>query len=129
MRVAKYLGALGVVAIVLLTVVFKFSSAESRFECPGKRSAGQAEKPATVYIRLAKYRWWVGLWSDSDAALWLEIPNQTVDYFGHVKEVGDQLQIYGSKNDIKGNFSTLSKALALSTPNGFFDGVCKKLDA
>jgi len=129
MKVAKYLGTLGVVAIALLTVILKFSSAESRSECPGKLSAGQASKPATVFIRLAKYRWWVRLWSDSDAALWLEIPNQTVDYFGHVKEVGDQLQIYGSKNDIKGNFSTLSKALALSTLNGFFDGVCKKIDA
>jgi hypothetical protein len=129
MRVAKYLGVLALIVIALVTIVLNFSSIESRFECSGKLSAGQASKPATVYIRLATYRSWVGLWSDSNAALWLEIPNETVDYFERVVKSGDQLQIYGPKKDIKGNFSTLSRALTLSTPKGFFDGVCKRIDA
>src|SRR6266704_2051704 len=59
---------------------------------PWRRAAQrerQASKPATIYIRLATYRWWVGLWSVSNAALWLEIPNETVDYFERVVKSRD----------------------------------------
>lgn len=126
---AKYLGALAVAGAALFAFVVAFSGVESRFECAGTLTAGDASKPATIYVKLAEYRWWVGLWSKSDGALWLEIPNETVDYFGDVREVGDQLQVYGAEKAMKGNFSTLSKALGLSTPRGFFSGSCKQIDA
>ena len=129
MRIAKYLGGLALAAILVFAFVVMFSSAESRFQCTGTLSSSGALAPASIYIKLAKYRWWVGFWSDSDAALWLEIPNATVEYFGHVVEVGEQLQIFRSGNKLAGQFSHLSKTLALSTPNGFFDGVCTKIDA
>ena len=128
-RAAKYLGALLLGVILLYAFVVNFSAVESRFQCSGEISQKGVTKPSTAFVKLTQYRWWVGLWSDSDAALWLEIPNETVEYFEHVARAGDQLQIFGRQKDLKGQFSILSKTLALSTPLGFFDGTCKKIDA
>jgi hypothetical protein len=122
MKFIKYFGALIVVAIFLSVIVTNFSSVESRFQCSGETSTKEGPHPTTIYMKLIKYRWWVGLWSKSDGALWLEIPNKAVEYYGNIVEVGDQLQIYDSQNNIKGNFSTLSKAIFI----GDFEGICKK---
>ena len=56
----------------------------------------------------------------------MEMPNSFVDYFGHVVRVGDRYQIFDFNKDLKGNFSTLSNALAQSTPAGFFEGTCTR---
>lgn len=128
MKLMKILGVFVVAAILLFVFVAKFSAVESRFQCPGEVSSKGGSRPVTVYLKLEEYRWWVGLWSGSDAALHLEIPNTAFDYFGHVKRVGDQYQVFDSQKNLKGNFSTLSKTLALNTSAGFFDGVCKKND-
>lgn len=113
-------------AVLLFAAVATFSAAESRFSCVGAISREAAPKPITIFIKLNEYRWWVGLWSDSDGDLHLEIPNESVEYFGHVVEVGDQLQIFDFDRKMQGNFSTLSKALALQTRRGFFDGKCNR---
>ena len=132
MKVVKTLGAIGVAGLLLLLFVVNFSIVESRFQCPGEISSTDGSHPVTVYLKLQEYRWWVGLWGDSDAAINLEIPNTYVDYFGKVKKVGDQYQIFDSAQRVKGNFSTLSKALAISLPlklkTDFFDGTCKPSD-
>lgn len=128
MKVVKVLGGFVVAALLLFVFVAKFSAVESRFQCPGEISSKGGSHPVSVYIKLEEYRWWVGLWSESDAALHLEIPNTAFDYFGNVKRVGDQYQIFDSQKNLKGNFSTLSKTLALSTSAGLFDGVCKTSD-
>jgi hypothetical protein len=106
--------------------VVNFSSVETRFECVGKTSTQAGSRPATIYIKLQTYRWWVGLWSESKGALDVEIPNSYVEYFGHIAHVGDQLQIFRSTRKLTGNFSMLSHTLALATPVGFFDGTCTK---
>lgn len=113
--------------IFLFVLVANFSSVEHRFQCTGKLARNDAPVSSTLYIKIAEYRWWVGLWSDSDAALWLEMPSEAVEYFGNVVEVGDQLQIFGFEKDLRGNFSTLSKVLALKTSSGFFDGICQRI--
>lgn len=127
MRTIKYLGASVMVALLLVVFIANQSSVESGFECSGKLSSKEGSLPTTIYIKLEEYRWWVGLWSHSDGALRLEIPNKWVEYYDRVAEVGDQVQILRDQ-DLKGNFSSLSRTLALSTPKGFFDGVCKRND-
>jgi len=124
----KYIG-FAVLGIVILFFFFaNFSAAESSFQCSGEMSLNGTTRPMTVYLKLTEYRPWVSLWSDSDASINLEIPNEWVEYYGHVKEVGDQLQIYKTypQKTLKGNFSTLSKTLVidLESPFGFFDGNC-----
>lgn len=132
MKLAKYLGGLALAAVLLFAFAITFSSVESRFECNGTLSSKNASSPATIYIKFAQYRWWVGLWSASDGALWVEVPKRTTDYFGNITKVADQFQISRSPEELKGlwgYFSTLSGALVLETSAGNFDGRCRKLDA
>jgi hypothetical protein len=132
MKVMKILGAAGIAVVLLFVFVANFSAVESRFQCPGKLSSTDGSHPLTVFLKLEEYRWWVGLWSESDAAIHIEIPNTYADYFSDVKKVGDQYQIFDSSQTIKGNFSTLSKVLAINLhlrlQTDFFDGTCKKAD-
>jgi hypothetical protein len=132
MKLIKILAAIGVVVLLLFIFVVNFSAVESRFQCPGEISSTDGSRPVTVYLKLEEYRWWVGLWSESDAAMHIEIPNNHIDYFGNIKKVGDQYQIFDSANSLKGNFSTLSKTLTIQLPiklkTDLFDGTCKKSD-
>ena len=127
MKLIKFAGTLVVAALLLFLFVVYFSSVESRFQCSGDISSQGSSQPATIYMKLNEYRWWVGLWSDSDGSVWLEIPNRALEYFEHVVEVGDQLQIYEQKTP-RGHFSTLSKNLAVTTASWSFDGTCKKIE-
>jgi hypothetical protein len=129
MRVRRTLTIVGVAAlavVLLFGFVVKFSAAESRFECAGSFANDKTKRTVPAFIKLHEYRWWVGLWSDSQGALWLEIPNETVEYFGDVTRTGDQLQIR-EKGKLVGGFSTLSKTLALNLSRGFYDGNCKRI--
>jgi hypothetical protein len=132
MKIMKILGVIGVTVILLFVFLTKFSTVGSRFQCPGEISSIDGSHPITVYLKLEEYRWWVGLWSESDAAVYIEIPNTHVDNFNDVKKVGDQYQIFDSSKKVKGNFSVLSKALAINIPLreqiNFFEGVCSEID-
>jgi hypothetical protein len=74
MKLLKVLGVLAAAAALLFVFVANFSSVESRFQCSGEVSSVGNSQPTTVYVRWEQYRWWVSLWSDSDGAAWLEIP-------------------------------------------------------
>jgi len=124
MKLVKYLIFLLLAVIGLFLFVANFSSVASSYECKGEVAVGGSKVAKTVYIVHEEYRWWVGLWGDSAGNIKLEIPNEYAGYYGHIVEVGSQRQIYDSPNELKGNFSTLSKVLALQTPYGFFDGKC-----
>jgi hypothetical protein len=124
MKIAKILGLLLLVIVSLFIFVANFSVVSSKYKCTGEISLEGNKESKTLFIVLAEYQWWVGLWSDSDGNVQLEIPNNHVGYYSHVVDVGNQRQIYDSPNEMKGNFSTLSKTLSLKTPYGFFDGKC-----
>lgn len=129
-RTTKYVGAVATVVVALFIVVIGFSAAQSRYECEGTFVAPGANSSGTVFVKLEQYRWWVGLWSNSSGSLWLEVPNQTVEYFGRISRAGDQLQIYASNDQLAGQFSTLSKAFAITLSSGVsFGGTCKAIDA
>lgn len=129
----KILGGLLAFAVLLFLFVANFSAVESRFECYGKIIANGTKQPATAFFKLQKYRWWVGLWSDSSGAAWIEVPNQTIRYFGHVTEAGDQLQLWDSfgvaqSSKISGIFSTLSGAIGVKLgSSSVFEGNCKDI--
>lgn len=128
MKLLKYLGAFLVASLGLFLFIVNFSTVETRLQCSGEISAQNNPQQATIFMKLHEYRWWVGLWSDSDASVWLEVPNRRFEYFGHVVEVGDQLQIYDSQRNLKGHFSSLSKTLAVTTSAWSFDGACKRVE-
>ena len=124
----KYIGFGVLGLIVLFFFVANFSAVESKFQCSGEISFEGTTRPMNVFMKLTEHRSWVGLWSDSAGSINLEIPNEWVEYYGHIEEVGDQLQIYETypQKALKGNFSKLSKTLAidLESPFGFFGGAC-----
>ncbi len=124
MKVAKYLGLLLITIVGLFLFVANFSEVASNYECTGEISAGENKHSISLFIVLVDYRWWVRLWTDSDGRVHLEYPDQLLGNFFHVVKVGNHRHIFDSPNELKGNFSTLSKTLALQTPFGFFDGKC-----
>jgi hypothetical protein len=132
MKALKIFAVIVGAVVLLFLFVANYSAVESRYQCLGEVSSTDGSHPVTVYLKLEEYRWWVGLWSESDAAIHVEIPNTSVDYFGNVNKVGDQYQISDSAKNLKGNFSTLSKTLAIQLPlklkTDFFDGACKKVE-
>ncbi len=67
------LSILGVL-VVTLFIVINYSADESNYEYNGIWSDSMTSIPPVVFLKIAKYRWWVGLWSDSDGAIWIEIP-------------------------------------------------------
>jgi len=128
MGMLKVLVGLIVAAILLFLFVANYSAAEYRYECNGQITANGSEQPATLFLKLERYRWWVGLWSDSKGSAWVELPNQTVSYFGHVTEAGDLLQFWDSPKKFSGNFSSLSGAIGVDLGGfGVFDGSCKDI--
>src|SRR5690606_18379823 len=96
MKALKILAGILLCAALLFLFVANFSAAESRFKCSGRITVNEGDRPATIFLKLQKYRWWVGLWSDSRGSAWVELPNQTVSYFGYVTEAGDLLQFWES---------------------------------
>jgi hypothetical protein len=132
MKILKILSALllGIVVVAgaLLIVLAKFSSVESRFECTAETNSAIGPDPATVFVKLERFRWWVGLWADSNGAIWIEVPNRQILYYGFVREVGDQLQFSQSQEAmLEGNFSTLSSALRVHSPGALeFVGGCRR---
>lgn len=73
MKLLKYLGALLVAAIGLFLIVVNFSAVETRFQCSGEISSHGNSQQDTIYMKLHEYRWWVGLWGDSDGSVWLGV--------------------------------------------------------
>lgn len=129
-KILKYIG-IGLVLIILLFIfIINFSEVESSFKCEGEMSLENENTPETIYLKLTEYRFWVSLWSNSNASIVIEIPNMVYDYYSQVEEVGDQLQIFDKYpiKKLKGNFSKLSKSLAVQLePYGFFEGTCSPL--
>jgi hypothetical protein len=129
MRLLKYAAALAVVAVVFIVIIANFSTVESRFACSGETLLRGERRRATVYFKHERYRWWVDLWSDSDGSAWLEVPNEWVEHYGDTVRVGEQLQLFDSSRKLRGQFSTLSRTLAVDIPGtGFFDGKCQPVE-
>lgn len=124
MKYAKGIWVVTVIVVALYLIVVNFSATQTRYRCEGKFTQGDQSEPMTLFFKLDSYRWWVGLWSDSEGAVSIEVPNVWVEYFSRVRKVGDQLQIRDMQDQLKGNFSTLSNAIAITIPTGIFEGDC-----
>ena len=133
MRVIKSLLLLLVVMILVLSGILFFSVRESRFSC--ERDVIQNDQSSSIFLILEEYRPWVGLWSDSEGTLWVEIPRETVEYFGYLERAGEHLQVYNSRYSdgveekvMVGHFSLLSKTVSLKLNGNFFDGHCTSIE-
>jgi hypothetical protein len=100
---------------------------ESRFRCEGRFDSGPVSQPMTVFLEIAEYRWWIGLWSDSNGSVSIEVPTEWVDYAPRVADLGELINFYGFRNEAKGQYSRLSQTLSYERPNGVFEGTCKAI--
>lgn len=131
-KALKVGGSIVLVVAALLFVAIKFSAAETRYECSGtfQISGSGTEQAGSLFLKLARYRFWTAMWTDSYGDAWVEVPNQTVDYYGHIGKAGDQLQLWddSAKQQLQGNFSLLSNSLGVDVGGyGLFQGKCKPI--
>jgi hypothetical protein len=128
MRVLKVLGASALALVAIAVLLLKFSAVETRYRCTGSLATQGQTDNVEVFLKRQSYRWWVGLWSQSQGSFWLEIPNRTVEYYSNVTGT-DILGLSGS-DGFRGTFSTLSNALQVNVPTvGNFTGVCQRISA
>ena len=125
MRTTKLVVGVLLAAIAGILVLLNFSAVDSKLACTGIMTTTDGARDAKVFLRVKQYRWWVGLWSASHGSVFLEIPTTTIEYFGHMKVIEDQVQIYKDSTSIRGHYSKLSHALALATSSGLFEGTCR----
>ncbi len=125
--ILKIIGSLLLAVVGLYLFVVFFSSVETKYESTGTLTEFESSSNETIYIKLNEYRFWVGFWSDSDGDLNLEIPNKTVEYYSHLDETGDLIQIYDWDMKLVGTFSKLSKEIQIKIGHRFFEGKCHEV--
>ena len=132
MKILRRLILSVLVLIVGLVVGFwfvvNFSATTTALECTGELSVNGKAKPSKLYARLNEYRWWVGLWSNSDGDIMIELPDHGFRFFPDIRDIGLSLNIHEGhegKLELIGAYSKMSKTLKLRTGYGFFDGACK----
>ena len=128
-KIFSSLAILLVGVVSAFVIVANFSEARTDLTCKGNVTKAGQSNPNTIYVALNEYRWWVGLWSDSDGNLKVELPNGHYFYYGTIKGTGDHLQIFDGfqdKLENKGSYSKLSKSLkfVIAPFVGFFEGTC-----
>ncbi len=79
----------GIVAAVV--VVFNFSEITQDLVCEGEVTRqGDLVQSDTAYVELTEYRWWVGLWSDSDGMVAAQFDQvQAMFLTFHMLKIGD----------------------------------------
>lgn len=123
----KSIAKLAVLFVGFILVVLNFSGTESKFKCNGEALINGKSQKSSVFIKLHEYRWWVGLWNDSDGSIWLEAPKVTLAYFDNLNDSGNQIQIY-ERDNLRGYFSKLSNTLEIHDPDISFTGTCKAIE-
>ena len=122
---------LTVLVVLGLIVLAYFSAVEKKYKCVGKFAKDGRSTDATVYIELSQYRWWVGLWSDSDGDMVVEAPSVGWGYvYWLLKENGNRIRIHETfPEKYIGDFYTFSGSLTLVTDYaGTFKGECTRFD-
>lgn len=117
---------------VLVAVIGGFflmgsTARESHFICEGRLESGPVSQPMTVLLKISEYRWWIGLWSDSNGSVRIEAPSEWVDHAPRVADLGELIDFYGFRNEVKGQYSKPSQTLSYERPNGVFEGTCKAI--
>ncbi len=123
-------GVAAFAAVMALIGIGNFSEVASRYRCSGTFASDTHPTDSTIFLKMVEYRWWVGLWSDSDGHIWLEAPGRSVEYFPRLQEIDslDQFRIMSNQMQLQGDFSTLSGRLYLETSLGTFGGTCTPAD-
>ena len=64
------------------------------------------------------------LFAEDRHSIWWERPNESIHFWGRIKEIGDQLHLYDFKGNFQGMFSKISKSFSF-VKNREFEGICQ----
>jgi len=108
-------------------IAANFSERRIVLTCKGETTIAEQSEPDTLYAALNEYRWWVGLWSDSDGSLRVESSDGMLLYYDYLKGSYPIVRIFygdSGKLEFKGSYSKLSNSLTLVMGGAVFDGTC-----
>ena len=131
MNALKAFAKITVCLVLLLIASAYFAAVEKKYKCVGEFSKEGRSTDATIYIELNQYRWWVGLWSDSDGDMVVEAPSVGWgSFYPLLKESGNRIRIHEiSPEKYRGDFSTFSGSLTLVDDYaGTFKGECTRFE-
>ena len=130
-KLPKFVAASVVLIVIIVVLIVSCSSTDTRLQCTGTLTRQSVASPMTIFVKITEYRWWVGLWSESHGALWVEIPHEASEYYERVSRNGENLLISSSSSrlGVGGLYSKLSDTLSLHMPMGVFDGSCQRADS
>ena len=118
----KYLGGVVVLFLGLSIIVSKFSETVTIYDCTGTYTLHEVSLPQVFSLRLHDYRWWVGLWSDTDGMAWVEMPNSGPWLYLDGEE--SSIAWYFRDSTYFGSFSTISRTARFSSVRGALEGSC-----
>ena len=123
-RLLKISGIFAASVVAIFLFVANFSTVPSSYECQGKVTLNGVKTSEKIFIRLERYRWWVGLWSSSDGSLHLQIPNELTTYFSDLSITKTQVIIRDDVLPI-GVYQLLSRSFSIQVTRGYyFEGAC-----
>ena len=67
------------------------------------------------------------LFAEDRDSIWWERPNESVDFWSDIEDLGIQLQLKNYNGELEGVFSTVSKSFSLIT-NREFEGLCQSIN-
>lgn len=105
-----------------LYILFNHSIVESKFKCSGSYATKLGTQQSDAFIKMHRYRPWVHLWSHSDGAVWVEIPNHTFDYFGQVEIQDAGISIRDQNGSPVGFLSNVGNTVSISTQKWDYNG-------
>jgi len=125
--------------VLFFVVVANYSEEVTQYSCLGTyKTKNETEEPGEVFIKVNKYRWWVGIWNDkSDGTIFVEyrkgidpntkIPLSYIDHLLDTSHAEGVIHIRDSKMTPAGAFYLLSGSVTLKSTYGWFDGKCSKI--
>lgn len=118
-----------VTALFLFLLLAMFSPAVSRLHCSGKMPTRVGFRPATIDVKLERYRLGLGSLRKSHGSFWVTAPEETALRYEIRRDYGDLLDIsLGDDAQFSGTFIRSTRELVLRTPQGLFVGRCWDAD-
>ena len=149
-KLLSVLFASSIAVVMLFVLIANFSEQVTQYSCKGTyKTKNQTEETGEVFLKVAKYRWWVSLWNDqSDGTVLVEYRKPKskqveqdfyVEYYEVARLQQEQLNIQKVELGVNdkgkpslyyrpsGIFSLLSNSVTLNSTYGWFDGKCTEI--
>ena len=128
-RVLKYIGFAIAIIIGLFYIVANHSiSDEIKLECTGNfYYQGDKQPEEKVFFKFKKYRWWVGIWGDSQGTGYVQRESGHLDYIPWLEFVSgwDDIVFDNAGGAKSGRYSAMTRIMRyVPFAKNLFEGKC-----